>query len=156
MKKIFVLLLPLLALMSCGNTYIYDGFTVKSYNVHVDATDWQYTNYTENGSPYANNYFYCVIDMPEISSFVYDKGEVNVYRVFKKNTRDEFKHILPDVLHCEDIINNQTFLYTTTVDCIYGVGWVEFNYRASDFAYEQNLEINPESMDFTVVITTKN
>jgi hypothetical protein len=76
MKKIFVLLLPLLALMSCGNTYIYDGFTVKSYNVHVDETDWQYTNYTENGSPYANNYFYCVIDMPEISSFAFDKGDL--------------------------------------------------------------------------------
>lgn len=151
MKKIFVLLLPLLALMSCGNTYIYDGFTVESYDLHVDATDWQYTNTV------ANNYFYCVVDIPEISSSVFDKGEVNVYRVFKKNTRDEFKHILPDVLHCKEIIDNQTFLYTTTVDCIYGIGWLELDYRASDFAYEFGNPMNfaPNTMDFTIVITKK-
>ena len=38
----------------------------------------------------------------------------------------------------------------------YGVGWVEFNYRASDFAYEDDVKINPTDMDFTIVLTTKN
>ena len=150
MKKILLLLLPLLSMISCGNSYTYNGFTVKSYDVHVSANDWQYTDLP------SNNYFYCVVDMPEISSYVFDNGEVNVYRVFKKGTRETFKHILPDVLHCEEFSGSQTILYTTTVDCIYGPGWLELNYRASDFAYEQNININPEAMDFTIVITTKN
>lgn len=150
MKKILLLLLPLLSMISCGNSYTYNGFTVKSYDVHVSANDWQYTDLS------SNNYFYCVVDMPEISSYVFDNGEVNVYRVFKKGTRDAFKHILPDVLHCEEFNGSQPIRYTTTVDCIYGPGWLEFNYRASDFAYEQNININPEAMDFTIVITTKN
>ena len=150
MKKILLLLLPLLSMISCGNSYTYNGFTVKSYDVHVSANDWRYTDLP------SNNYFYCVVDMPEISSYAFDNGEVNVYRVFKKGTREAFKHILPDVLHCEEFSGNQTILYTTTVDCIYGPGWLELNYRASDFAYEQNININPEAMDFTIVITTKN
>lgn len=150
MKKILLLLLPLLSMISCGNSYTYNGFTVKSYDVHVGANDWQYTDLS------SNNYFYYVEDMPEISSYVFDNGEVNVYRVFKKGTREAFKHILPDVLHCEEFSGNQPIRYTTTVDCIYGPGWLEFNYRASDFAYEQNININPEAMDFTIVITTKN
>lgn len=157
MKKIFVLLLPLLALMSCGNTYIYDGFTVKSYNVHVDATDWQYTNYTENGSPYANNYFYCQVDMPEVTSSVFERGEVQAYVVYDKRSSNAFKHILPYVRHYEELRLDGTWnYYTETVDCVYGVGWVEFNYRASDFAYEDDVKINPYAMDFTIVITTKN
>ena len=150
MKKILLLLLPLLSMISCGNSYTYNGFTVKSYDVHVSADNWRYTDLP------SNNYFYCVVDMPEISSYVFDNGEVNVYRVFKKGTRDAFKHILPDVLHCEEFSGNQTILYTTTVDCIYGLGWLEFNYRASDFAYEDDVKINPTDMDFTIVLTTKN
>ena len=150
MKKIHLFLLPLLALMSCGNSYTYNGFTIKSYDVHVSADDWLYTDLP------SNNYFYCVVDMPEISSYAFDNGEVNVYRVFKKGTREAFKHILPDVLHCEEFSGSQPIRYTTTVDCIYGLGWLELNYRASDFAYEQNININPEEMDFTIVITTKN
>ena len=59
MKKILLLLLPLLSMISCGNSYTYNGFTVKSYDVHVSANDWQYTDLS------SNNYFYCVVDMPE-------------------------------------------------------------------------------------------
>ncbi|MBR5854366.1 MAG: hypothetical protein IKY87_01640 [Paludibacteraceae bacterium] len=152
MKKIIIYLLPLLALISCDNSHTYDSFTVRSYDVHIGAADWQYTDAANN------NYFYCVIDMPEITSSVFNNGEVNAYRVYNKNTNDAFKHILPDVLHCEDIVNDQVFLYTTTVDCIYGVGWLEFDYRASDFAYEVGnyMDFAPKSMDFTIVVTTRN
>lgn len=56
MKKIYLFLLPLLALMSCGNSYTYNGFSVETYDVHIDASDWQYTDYTADGLPYANKH----------------------------------------------------------------------------------------------------
>jgi hypothetical protein len=60
------------------------------------------------------------------------------------------------VRHYEELLSNGKWNYfTETVDCMYGVGWVEFNYRASDFAYEDDVNINPTDMDFTIVVTTK-
>lgn len=157
MKKILVLMLPILALVGCGNSYTYNGFTVESYDVHIDASDWQYTNYTSNGTPFANNYFYCTVNMPEITSSVFNDGEVQAYIVYDKHSSQAFKHLLPYVRHYEELLANGTWnYYTETVDCVYGVGWVEFNYRASDFAYEDNVNINPNDMDFTIVLTTKN
>lgn len=157
MKKFIILLFPLLALMSCGNSYTYNGFTVKSYDVHIGVDDWQYTDYTNNGTPWANNYFYCAVNMPEITSSVFEDGEVQAYIVYDKRTSNAFKHILPYVRHYEEQLADGAWnYYTETVDCVYGVGWVEFNYRASDFAYEDNVNINPTDMDFTIVITTKN
>lgn len=157
MKKILVLMLPILALIGCGNSYTYNGFTVESYDVHIDASDWQYTDYTANNLPYANNYFYCSVDMPEITSSVFNEGEVQAYIVYDKRTQNAFKHLLPYVRHYEEELANGSWnYYTETVDCIYGVGWIEFNYRASDFAYEDDVKINPNDMDFTIVITTKN
>ena len=164
MKKIYLFLLPLMALMSCGdsytentteNSYIYNGFSVETYDVHIDASDWQYTNFTANGLPYANNYFYCVINMPEITSAVFNKGEVQAYIVYNKHTQQAFKHILPYVQHCEASVNGQWNYFTKTVDCVYGVGWIEFNFWLSDFAYEDNVYINPTDMDFTIAVTTK-
>ena len=156
MKKFYLLLLPLLALMSCGNSYTYNGFSVETYDVHIDAKDWQYTDYVANGMPYANNYFYCTINMPEITSSVFNNGEVQAYIVYDKRTSQASKHILPYVRHYEEQLTNGNWnYYTETVDCMYGIGWVEFNYRASDFAYEDDVNINPTNMDFTIVITTK-
>ncbi|MBE6319550.1 MAG: hypothetical protein E7075_01140 [Bacteroidales bacterium] len=157
MKKILVLMLPILALIGCGNSYTYNGFTVESYDVHIDASDWQYTDYTSNGTPFANNYFYCRRNMPQITSSVFNDGEVQAYIVYDKHSSLAFKHLLPYVRHYEELLANGTWnYYTETVDCVYGVGWVEFNYRASDFAYEDNVNINPNDMDFTIVLTTKN
>lgn len=156
MKKIFILLLPLLALMSCGNSYVYNGFTVKSYDVHINASDWQYTDYTSNGTPYANNYFFCTVNMPEITSAVFEKGEVQAYIVYDKRTSSAYKHLLPYVRHYEEQLSDGSWnYYTETVDCVYGVGWLDFNYRASDFIYEDDVNVNPTAMDFTIVLTTK-
>lgn len=156
MKKIYLFLLPLLALMSCGNSYTYNGFSVETYDVHIDASDWQYTDYTADGLPYANNYFFCTVNMPEITSSVFNNGEVQAYIVYDKRTSKASKHILPYVRHYEELLSNGIWnYYTETVDCMYGIGWVEFNYRASDFAYEDNVNINPTDMDFTIVVTTK-
>lgn len=154
MKKILALLLPLITLVSCGNTYNQYGFTVESYDVHVSARDWQYTDY--DGSPYSNNYFYAVVEVPEITASVFEEGEVQAFVVYDKRSNDPYKHVLPYVRHYEELLENGVWnYYTETVDCVYGIGWVEFNYRASDFAYEDHEDINPTDMDFTIVVTTK-
>ena len=146
MKKIFFFAL-ILCMTSC--TFVEQpGATMKTITVRVKATDWKYSNQGNN------NYFYAVLDVPEITSAVFDKGEVKAYLV-KDRYNDYYarKHALPYVLHKEDYINDNWVFYTETVDFTYGIGWAEFNFRASDFAYEEDVNINPEAMEFDIVIT---
>jgi hypothetical protein len=145
MKKILFLFISSIILAGC-NTTIVSNLEMETIDVNVRANDWQYTHMPDN------NYFRCVVDMPEITSKVFDQGEVKVYRKFyDKQNNDFFKHILPDVFHVKE---NQ-FLYTITVDYIYGVGWLEFNYRVSDFAYDEGnyMDFAPEAMTFSIVVT---
>jgi hypothetical protein len=102
----------------------------------------------------SNNYFYVSVDVPEITNLVFEKGEVKAYLVQDRyNNYYARKNLLPYVLHKEEYVNGNWVFFTETVDFTYGIGWVEFNFRASDFAYEENLNINPEAMEFDIVIT---
>ena len=147
MKKVFFAIILVFAFSGCTYTTVSD-LEMQTIDVHVRASDWIYSD-----NPAGNNYFYAVVNMPEITASVFDKGEVQAYRVYDKYTDNAFKHILPDVLHVKEVSNGNTFFYTTTVDCVYGVGWLEFNYRASDFAYEDNVNIAPAAMDFSIVVS---
>ena len=146
MKKILFFAL-ILCMASC--TFVEQpGATMKTITVRVKATDWKYSNQGNN------NYFYAGVDVLEITSAVFEKGEVKAYLV--KDRDDSYyarKHALPYVLHKEDYINDNWVFYTETVDFTYGIGWAEFNFRASDFAYEEDVNINPEAMEFDIVIT---
>ena len=149
MKKILLWLISSIILTGC-NTTIVSNLEMETIDVNVRVADWQYSNMPDN------NYFRCVIDMPEITPEVFDKGEVKVYRKFyDKQNNDFFKHILPDVFHCKEVSGNNTFLYTITVDYIYGIGWLEFNYRVSDFVYDEAnyMDFAPEAMSFSIVVT---
>ena len=124
------------------------GNTSKTITVRVNATDWQYSNQG------INNYFYAGVDVPEITENVFNKGEVKAYLV--KDRYDSYyarKHALPYVMHKEEYINDNWIFWTETVDFTYGKGWAEFNFRASDFAYEEDVNINPKAMEFDIVIT---
>lgn len=148
MKKTLLGILMGLAFTGCTYTTV-SNLEMKTIDVHVRASDWQYTDMADN------NYFYCVVDMPEITSEVFNRGEVQAYRIFYDNNNEPFKHILPDVFHSKEVIDGNTFLYTTTVDCIYGAGWLELNYRVSDFVYDEGDYRNfaPQAMDFSIVVT---
>ncbi len=64
------------------------------------------------------------------------------------------QHLLPYSRHYEEQRTDGTWnYYTETIDCVFGIGWVEFDFSSSDFAYEDNLNINPLGMDFRIVIT---
>lgn len=146
MKK-FLLFALVLCMASC--TFVErPGTTMKTITIRVKAKDWKYTNQSNN------NYFYSGVDVPEITSSVFEYGEVKAYLV--KDRGDSYyarKHALPYVIHKEEYLNGNWIFFTETVDFTYGKGWVEFNFRASDFAYEENLSINPDDMEFDVVIT---
>mgnify|MGYP003302701467 CR=1 FL=1 len=152
MKKVLFFILLACTFMAC-NTTVYE-LQMETIDVYIGAEDWKYTNYDQNGSPYANNYFFATVNVPEITQSVFEKGQVNAFVVYDANTSYASKHILPYVRHYEEQLSNGDWnFYTETVDCMYGPGWVEFNYRASDFAYENDVTINPVGMRFSIVIT---
>ncbi len=157
MKKILFLFGVTIALVACVSnpTYIeQEGATLKTIQVTVKANEWSYTQ-QGTADQFNNNYFYAVVDMPEINKEVFNYGEVKAYAVFDRNSLTYArKHLLPYVLHMEESTNTGEWLYfTETYDFTYGIGWAEFNFRTSDFAYEDNVNINPPAMEFDIVIT---
>lgn len=155
MKKILLVFSIALVVVGCNLTHVdQDSATLKTIKIKVRAKEWLYTQ-QGNDDQYNNNYFYAVVNMPEITENVFDYGEVKAYAVFNRNSPTYArKHLLPYVLHVEEPTNTGDWLYfTETYDFIYGIGWAEFNFRTSDFAYEDNVNINPPAMEFDIVIT---
>ncbi len=154
MKKMLLVFSIALVVVGCNLTHVdQDSATLKTIKIKVRAKEWLYTQ-QGNDDQYNNNYFYAVVNMPEITENVFDYGEVKAYAVFNRNSPTYArKHLLPYVLHVEEPTNTGDWLYfTETYDFIYGIGWAEFNFRTSDFAYEDNVNINPPAMEFDVVI----
>ena len=157
MRKILFLFSILLAMVSCisNPTYVeQEGATLKTIRVKVKANEWSYTQQGATDQ-FNNNYFYAGFDVPESNKEVFDYGEVKAYAVFDRQYASQArKHLLPYVLHVEEQNNYGQWIYfTETYDFTYGLGWVEFNFRTSDFAYEDNVNINPPAMEFDIVIT---
>ena len=153
MKKILFLLCMTCALVACVSnpTYIeQEGATLKTIQVTVNANEWSYTQQGAEDQ-FNNNYFYAVVEMPEITREVFNYGEVKAYAVFERNnTTYARKHLLPYVLHMEEPTNTGEWLYfTETYDFTYGIGWARIYYTISDFVYETT----PPAMDFDIVIT---
>lgn len=152
MKKSFFMLAILLMMTGCYQT---NSPVLKTISVRVKANEWRYTH--TQGTPseqYNNNYFYAGFDVPEITTRAFDYGEVKAYLVKDRLSTDYArKHLLPYVMHKEELVDGQWIYYTETVDFTYGIGWVELNFRASDFAYEDNMDITPPTMEFDIVIT---
>ena len=128
------------------------GASIQTISIKVCKQDWEYSSMKDN------NYFYAGMNIPEITSAVFNNGEVRAYLVYDRyNTNLARKHALPYVLHKEELNTlGQMVLYTETVDFTYGKGWVEFNFCTSDFIYEYTHnphEFNPGDMEFDIVIT---
>ena len=79
MKKIIFWLFLGFTLAGC--TTVVSDLEMETIDVYVDASDWKYTNYTDGNSPFANNYFYATVEVPEISRAVFTDGEVKAYVV---------------------------------------------------------------------------
>ena len=161
MKKLFSLLFVAcslaLSLTSCRKEPPVDPCTCRPneiINVDVYRNDWKYSDFGQKeGNPYANNYFFYTVDVPEITDDVFKGGDVQIYIVMNK----EMQHNLPYVRHYEEYVEvdsvGQWNYYTETVDAFYGKGWVEFQLTSSDFYYEDHIEYEPNAMSFRVVIS---
>ena len=113
-------------------------------------SDWKLTNFDNN------NYYYVGLDIPELTTKIFDYGEVKAYLVYDRNNAYYArKHALPYVMHKEEWVEdiNDWCFYTETFDFTYGIGWIELNFRVSDFAYELGVDPNLSDMEFDVVIT---
>ncbi len=115
--------------------------------VNVSRDAWVYSGMKDN------NYFYATVDMPEITSAVFKKGLVKVYRAYDMNNENSTQAELPYVRLNEyfDDSGAKGF-YTETVDYEFGVGHMSIYYTASDFDYEQDEQFVPEAMQFRCVI----
>ena len=125
------------------------GMNWRIINIPVHSADWIYT-YEVN--PYYaqqdNNYFYASYNVPAIDDFIFTEGSVHAYVVYS-NGAEDVQRPLPYVTHNEAFVtdsagNELRTFFTETYDFAYGVGWVEFNYHVSDFAYEDTIPMNPE------------
>jgi len=160
MKKSILIgsLLCVMGLMmsSCTKTEVVNTANWKIVDCNVGYSQWRYTGDDKGGKQYANNYFYASFDLSQITSFIFTDGNVQVYLVEKNSYGEETQRPLPFTRHKEawDSLGNCT-QYTETYDYFYGVGWMEFNYTASDFKYEdfEGLKDRPEGKNFRVVLT---
>lgn len=125
-----------------------EGMNWKIVDINVPANKWNYTNYADN------NFFYSEWDVQSLSSFVYTDGNVQAYIYLDDGNNYEVQHALPYVRHVEEVDSKgNAYFYTRTIDCVFGVGYVRFEVRDSDFQYEVDTNINPEAMSFRVVMT---
>ena len=147
MRKALFFLFSVLVLCACRGPKGDPGEGVNWKIVDVNVSQWDYSQYSDN------NYFFAKFSVPALTSFVFTDGNVQAY-VYLSENGETIQHPLPYTLPKEDIDNQgNPYFYTEVVDFVYGVGWVQFEVRATDFAYEVNPQINPAKMDFRIVMT---
>ena len=133
MKKFLLLIIIPILLLSCDDSK--NDLNMKVVNLTVSSSDW-IENLDQNG---LNRYYSCHFSMPEITSSVYQNGNVNGYIVFNNS-----QQMLPYVRHYE---NAAGAMWTRTVDFDYSAGGLNIYVTNSDFIVDP-----PEAMDFRVAI----
>ncbi len=151
MKKLFYLLAVTLVLMSCGPNEP-RKLNRRIIDLEIDQKEWTYSDVANN------NYFTARFKMDEITKDVYDNATITVYREWNTGSSRATQMQLPYVRQVEEYVedaenpdNSAWVFFTETVDYEYGIGWMDFTYRVSDFLYEINY-YEPETMHFRVVI----
>jgi len=163
MKKqvIFVGMLFVIGFMmsSCEKTTYVNNIEWKIYDCNANINNWQYSFDTDiYPSQYNNNCYFSKFEIPALTSFVFNDGNVQCYMMDPYATGSETQCALPFTKHIEVIENGVPtgHYYTETYSCVYGIGWVEFDYVASDFAYEDEYgrkpDYKPQPCTFRVVL----
>jgi len=110
-------------------------------------TKWNVVNFGINQADWSksvdvdglNPFYSCLINMPEITSYIYSQGLVQIYYVL-----DGAQQVLPYVRHYEDALGNK---WTQTIDADFTAGSIKVYVTDSDF----NGGV-PPAMDFRVVL----
>lgn len=131
MKKrtYFAIMVCVLVGFSSCNYYpketVYES-NFKTLGLRVRASDWQ-----DGGG-----FYYCGFNVPELTAYIYDNGIVTCSHEYDNGT----KFLLPQTIHNEDADGNR---YTTTIDFLFSVGYVEIGITNNDF-----INNAPEDMFF--------
>ena len=133
MKKILLFLFIATLTISCDDDSI--DLQSKFVNIVVKQNDWV-VNTDADG---LNKFYSCKLDMPEISSLIFNSGSLFTYVVL-----DNAQQVLPYVRHYE---NKNGDIWTRTVDCDYSVKNMTIYVTNSDFADDI-----PGTMNFRVVL----
>lgn len=131
MKKLLIFILLPLLFASCTDNEN-DGTNITMINLAAKASDWK-------RQIQAEPYYYVTYTMPEINSWVYNNGVINVFQTFSGATQP-----LPVVRHNQD---SQGAQWTRTIDFDYGVRTLTIYVTDSDFE-----EDPPGEMTFKVAI----
>lgn len=126
-----------------------DGFgTIRTIDVKVPNSSWNYSNATDN------NYFYAEVNMPEITEDVFDNGMIKMYRTYNYDNADASQIELPYVRPIQyfDAPTGQWFSYTEHVDYEFFIGKLMIFYTVSDFYYGTDSHLDPPGeMRFRIV-----
>lgn len=154
MKKGFsYLLLCLLPLLTaCKGEKGDPGMNVELYvrDIIVPANAWQYV-YADNGG-----YYRSVYNVPELTHNVLINGSINAYiylpgEFMQSDAQRPLPFSCPNMLH-----DDNDYEFTEHYDCVFGIGWIEFQYCASDFPYDQQPEyiskFTPPEQVFRIVL----
>ncbi|MCQ2343271.1 MAG: hypothetical protein MJZ75_07310 [Paludibacteraceae bacterium] len=162
MKKYVFMLVAIVATMSltgCKGEKGDPGQNVEWFitNVTVEQNKWNYSNMYDGRLPYANNYYYYEFEIPELTQFIFKEGKVSVYMIYTNDRGEEVQRPLPYVQHYEELVGYDEEdkpiynYYTETYDYVYGNGWINISFFASDFLYEDDITIIPPTQKFRIV-----
>lgn len=135
MKKSLLFILVTLFLVSCESSIPEELTTKQIVNLVVNENDWIESTDAND----LNRYYSYSLNMPEISTYKYNKGAVIAYL-----DKDNVQQTLPTVRHFENGAGNR---WTETVDYEYSPGSITFYVTSSDFA-----KIRPAQMYFKVIL----
>lgn len=137
MKKALFLLLLIPLLISCEERA---DTTWSVVNVTVPANDW--TAHVNNDG--SNLFYYCSLDMPEITPYVAQYGNVAIYVV-----NEDIQIPLPSNKHMEIISLLNPRQWTRTIEYEYMPGQINIFVTDSDFESGHA----PGNMNFRIVTT---
>ncbi|MCQ2311722.1 MAG: hypothetical protein MJZ64_08260 [Paludibacteraceae bacterium] len=150
-KYVFMLatMVVALSLTSCKGEKGDPGMNVEwsVFDVTVQAEDWEFTE-----SPQGNYFRYLCTEVPEMTEWVWLNGLINAY-IYLPDPKNfgYYQRQLPFIRH-KALYEDGGYTYTEAYDYEFGRGWVEFQYRASDFAYDTTTEFDPPAQEFRIVI----
>ncbi len=100
--------------------------------------------------------YYCRIEVPQITSDIYNYGQFTICREFEYGTADAYQVPLPMSLFLSDTIPvNTPIHYTQGIDYRMGVGYMDIQVTNSDYLYDykDGKIVPPDTMNFRVVVT---
>lgn len=152
MKKITLLLMAMLFFVACEGDPGpmgppgepgQDGVgNWKIVELTIKPEDWKLQDGSNEGE--LNSRFTYVVDVNEISEFVFWEGAILVY--YYPNGKENIKTPLPYITHHGNVENEEELIWTETFHYDVGVGDIAFYLTYSDFATtvkpEENMEID--------------